>query len=404
MTDRMADALQTCLEAVDAGASVEAALNRQPELAQELRPLVLAALAVRARRPRPAPGWRARTEADLLARTARPPFLARWAIGVGAPGLAAALALLLLAGLSVAAAASRPGDALYPLKAGVAQLLGRPDPYDLAVHVGPDATKGQVPIPAAGVKAGPVASGGTGVRSATAVLRLGRTEPAGGRPLSSVTVTPRQLAGLLVVAPPTAVAVVPTVTAPTAAVVEATEPAASIEPPLAAPSPRDTAPPSPAPDTPTPEAPALPLPITPEGAATLPVPPTPSSHDIGVLSGHVTTADGDSVAGAYVTAYLRWGTRDLWWWIWQWDRTNAEGVYHLRGLPSGAYKVVAWGGPDRLPYQWHPAAVDPADAAAVALGAGETRTDVDVRFPASFAGTATPSATESPNPGRAGDG
>jgi hypothetical protein len=396
MTDHLAEALQSCLEAIDAGASVETALGRQPALADELRPLVLSVMAVRARRPRPSSAWRLRTEAEVLAIAARRPSVVRWALGVGAPGLAAAIALLVVAGLSVAAAASRPGDALYPLRASVVWLFTGTVPGDRAVDAGPSGSSRPNPTMALGAATIRDSLPEPGVGAATAVLRRAHDAPSAARSLPSATLRLPPQVALVVVARPTPFAAVFALAATQGAPAAATEPPAPSEPSAAAPPVLDTAVPSPAASTPTPEAPPLPLPITPEGGATMPVPPTASSADVGVLSGHISTADGGRVSGAFVTAYVRWGRSDLWWWIWQWDRTDHEGAYRLARLPAGHYKVVAWGGPDRHPYQWHPAALDPKDSEAIDLGQGETRSDVDVRFNGPVAArTATPT-TPSP--------
>lgn len=118
MTDTLLiEALNDCMEALAAGASLDEALRRYPQLAAELRPMLEAGALVQ--RQLPPPGEisyarervRARVQA-AAARRRRPTPFYRLAQA------AAALALVALAGLGVGAMAQPaiPGDPLYGFK------------------------------------------------------------------------------------------------------------------------------------------------------------------------------------------------------------------------------------------------------------------------------------------------
>ncbi|HXG42910.1 MAG TPA: DUF5666 domain-containing protein [Dehalococcoidia bacterium] len=119
---RLLKALDDCLSALQRGESLESCLARYPDLAEELRPLLLAAQAVREMgepRPRPvaqASGWLrfSRRAAQLRAARVRRPW--RWL----APAVIAACVVAIVAGgLTVtvmAASRSLPGDPLYRVK------------------------------------------------------------------------------------------------------------------------------------------------------------------------------------------------------------------------------------------------------------------------------------------------
>jgi hypothetical protein len=142
-----AERLQACLEAIEAGSSVEEAVGRFPQARDELLPLVATARLVRVGRPRPAAAWRRDTARDwgvgsveswdgrgvgsevpLVVRRPR-----RWVVRVAAMAAAVVLAL---GGLVVASADSAPGDRLYPIRRGVERVAevvaGRPAPEPLA--------------------------------------------------------------------------------------------------------------------------------------------------------------------------------------------------------------------------------------------------------------------------------
>jgi len=121
---RIHDALESCLADLRAGADLEACLGMVPDLAEQLRPALEAALAAMALSVEEPPAAAANRSRSLLlararslspqARQRRPPIhLPRFAMA----GLAAVLAVFLGGGgLLVASAAALPGDPLYGLK------------------------------------------------------------------------------------------------------------------------------------------------------------------------------------------------------------------------------------------------------------------------------------------------
>lgn len=122
MNNKVLDALDYCLHAIQDGASVEAVLARYPELAEELRPLLETARAAHdLKGPEPSEATISRTRSRLLQRASQMraprrknvlPFFQRLAF-------AAVLALVLLLsgnGLVKASSTTLPGDNLYPVK------------------------------------------------------------------------------------------------------------------------------------------------------------------------------------------------------------------------------------------------------------------------------------------------
>ncbi len=126
MTDKLFDALETCLQALEQGEDVETALRRYPDLAKDLRPILEASLHARtlAATEVPAEAQR-RGRARLLQRVAelreaqrapRRSFLFTFR------PLAVALMLVIFflggTGLVRASSGALPGDNLYPVKRG----------------------------------------------------------------------------------------------------------------------------------------------------------------------------------------------------------------------------------------------------------------------------------------------
>ncbi len=144
MTDELMAALDECLNTIASGATVEASLARYPALADELRPLLEAALDAGASRPLAAiPRPREMSSrAQFLTRAAELRAPARrgftnWLLAPRAlaTGLAIVLALVIgTYGVVSASTQSLPGDALYGVKraAEQAQLLLAPDPQSRA--------------------------------------------------------------------------------------------------------------------------------------------------------------------------------------------------------------------------------------------------------------------------------
>jgi hypothetical protein len=127
MADRFDDILNECVERVLGGESVEQCVQRYPEQARELEPLLRIAAAARraSAGPEPRPEFKARVrqevQAQLRSRTrkAEPKrlpslqWIPRWAV------VAACVALVFVfaaSGTVAASSGSVPGDTLYPVK------------------------------------------------------------------------------------------------------------------------------------------------------------------------------------------------------------------------------------------------------------------------------------------------
>lgn len=127
--ERLDDALQVCLDALNTGVELERCIELFAELAEYLRPALEGAMAARAI-GRPAVSYEAqqRSRTNLLAHTARLRKERRKTLWFGLPKLAAAtLGVVILffmgvGGLFVASANSLPGDTLYPFKRSVEAL------------------------------------------------------------------------------------------------------------------------------------------------------------------------------------------------------------------------------------------------------------------------------------------
>lgn len=123
MSDRLYDAFEVCVAALQTGVDLEACLELYPELAADLRPALEAAVAARsmAHGSPPAAAQR-RSRARLLGiasamRRRRLLLPLRGFPRLAFAGLAAVLAAFLgMGGLVAASAQSLPGDALYPIK------------------------------------------------------------------------------------------------------------------------------------------------------------------------------------------------------------------------------------------------------------------------------------------------
>jgi hypothetical protein len=137
MNDSLIDAFDDCLRAMEAGATLDAALARYPRLAAELRPMLLAARIAQPAEPIRVPRQseeashaRFMARAQQLRRTQPRVVRGWWKSWVIMPRLAFAALALVLAGFGVvsASASSLPGDALYGVKRTVerAQLSFTP--------------------------------------------------------------------------------------------------------------------------------------------------------------------------------------------------------------------------------------------------------------------------------------
>ncbi len=123
-TEKLAAGVEACLQGLERGASLEQVLAHSPQDADELRPLLEAALRVRvAGNQDPTPASAARSRARLVA-AARSSHRAGGAAVVLIPRIRTALASLAVAGALalggggslLASVHALPGDALYPLK------------------------------------------------------------------------------------------------------------------------------------------------------------------------------------------------------------------------------------------------------------------------------------------------
>lgn len=135
-TDTLFDALETCLQALDQGADVESCLVRYPALADELRPILIAAVQARAAAVTKIPAEVAqRGKARVLQAAAEmreeqnaAPVLLFWRkkgfFGARFYRLALTTALVIAflltggTGLVNASSGALPGDKLYPVKRG----------------------------------------------------------------------------------------------------------------------------------------------------------------------------------------------------------------------------------------------------------------------------------------------
>ncbi|MDM7998446.1 MAG: DUF5667 domain-containing protein [Dehalococcoidia bacterium] len=133
MARRFDDILSECTERLLQGESVEQCLQRYPEQADDLEPLLRIAAAARKTSSaiEPRPEFKARVRYELQSRVrlkasttrskmiSAPRWVPRWAVGAAC----VALALVVLGGGTVAASSSSvPGDALYPVKTATEQV------------------------------------------------------------------------------------------------------------------------------------------------------------------------------------------------------------------------------------------------------------------------------------------
>ena len=126
MNERLYEALEVCLNALETGADLGSVLKRFPDLQDELRPLLEAAQKVKALAISEVPerasrGGKVRVlEHAAEMRKAAPKRRRRWSM-FGFPRLATSLAIALIfllsgTGLVSASSGALPGDSLYPVK------------------------------------------------------------------------------------------------------------------------------------------------------------------------------------------------------------------------------------------------------------------------------------------------
>jgi len=420
MNDRLCDALQDCLEHVEAGQTLDDALAQHPELVIELRPLVVAALAVRLHRPVPTPAFRARVQVALASAASEATVgqggqnnpIANWLSAGRRPSWRAFAARLAGAGLAVALVASgvvaasansRPGDMLYPVRRGVERIRSAAAdvlvPVVRVVRPQPQATA--VPAPAMPVGANNSRDrGGTRTGSATGPRhradvgerdhpgdagtgqttgRRARDEATGsgsttapGEPTSDDDTAPVMLPS------PVAAAALPTPT-PTRLPqpVSPTMPGGASAPRLApggaaaSPTPRVALVASPDEPTARPVSAGL-IPATAET-------PWVRSGRAG-LTGKVMREDGRPLARATVAAYPLSTSGEVQWWWRREARVGDDGRYRFDSLTPGRYKVRASYGSHHPIQLWYPNATKSSDAEVVTLVTGQARDGIDFRF------------------------
>jgi len=124
MDERLSEALDECITAINSGSGLEECLAKYPNLADELRPLIETSTAARSLTTTHVPSaTRNRSRTILLAHAAqrrktRIPLLTYFRIPRLALSLAAVLVVLVFSfnGLIVTSAKTLPGDTLYPIK------------------------------------------------------------------------------------------------------------------------------------------------------------------------------------------------------------------------------------------------------------------------------------------------
>lgn len=418
MNAALADALQDCLEHLEAGEPMHAALARHAALSAELRPLVFAALLVRQHRPVPAPGFRARVQvalanADLdaaaeAAPTQRIPAPGRAPWRPFAARLSGALlaVVMLTGGVVVASANSRPGDMLYPVRRGVEQVQEAAVHALVPVITGVHAPRGSLaadPTPATnGSTAAPRAGGaGSPARGDAPTDRSGQSEVADdaaqpdnrgtdrnrGRPqrgASSDNAAPAADASAAGAAQtiPTAA---PTLTEPPEAVAMAQE--ATHTPAAAERQPSRPEPAQPPDTRATPVTQAPEPTVEPAGVKLITLPEMPRSGDSkrGGVAGVVAREDGTPLRNAKVTLFpltssgeisrYGYGRRET--------RTDDDGRYEFERLYPGRYKASAAYGYHRggAEWRWYPATQDLDQAEVITVTAGFVRDAIDFRFP-----------------------
>jgi hypothetical protein len=124
MNERLYEALEVCLQAIETGADIESVLKRYPQMADELRPILEASaraqtLAISSVPENAMRRGRARVlqHAAEMRETVQKPRSTRFALSRLATSLALALIFILSAtGLVRASNGALPGDSLYPVK------------------------------------------------------------------------------------------------------------------------------------------------------------------------------------------------------------------------------------------------------------------------------------------------
>lgn len=365
-----AELLQDCLARVEAGASPTAVLaDCDPDLAEAMTPLLLAAAAVRWQRAVPSAAFRRRAALALATAAPRRSGGLLWkgfGSRAGALRLAASAAAVLLAlgGLTVAQASRNPQGWAGRVVAqawDVARALPElwySSTTAVLVPATPAARKVIIDtgLPTATARVAREAAG-AGARSdlgspATPGVQLGRKPRPSGAAAGSAapTSTPTPSPAVIVAGPQArATVAAPAGTTPGAATGSPTRSAATTATALPAASPTAAA--------------------------------STGKASLASLSGRVTLGGGRPIPGIPVTLYRHDAAGVAHWWdAVAATRSDAEGRYQLRDLPPGSYKLMAGYRFLFAPRRWHPSAARSAEGQAVVLESGQTREAIDVDF------------------------
>ncbi len=413
MNALLADALQDCLERVEAGEPADAALARHGALAAELRPLVLAAMLVREHRPLPTPGFRARVQValanaeldvagDIAAARPAAPHRPAWRLLAVRLGAVLAAVAMLAGGVVVASANSRPGDLLYPVRRGVEQAREAAVEALMPVVTGVQAprTADEAPVraptqaaslaPSRAGNHGTVRDGSNAAQADSNDAPSGDSDPGADTPArprqrpaperrDEDEASPPEVAAIAQESPaaPTAL---PTLTAEAQSVAAAPEPTASLGPVARPPTRPD---PGQVPESPpTPQTAHVGPTVVPAPVEVIPMPEMRRSGnpDRGGIAGMTAREDGSPREGVKLYLYPSWsGGRGR---PWEDARTGDDGRYQFNDLRPGSYLILAGytsrrGNPV---WRWYPNATDPDNSEEVTVIAGYVRDAIDFRF------------------------
>lgn len=371
-----AQALQACLERIEAGADLDSALvDGGIDKAGQLAPLLVAAAIVKQHRAQPSDDFRRRTGRALaLAEPPRRTLLLGPGFGLGPRAgilrlvAAAAAIVLALGGLTVVQASRNPeGWAWRTLARAWSAARVVPErlaPSAVVMPVGALSTPNQPSFPAEGrpQAMGPeqheTMDGGAFEPDRSAVTTPGvllgrkpRSPVAAGAPAPSATMLP----SAYVASTATSVSALPTV-----ALSGGATPTGERTRPVAAVAAATTAAPFGSP-------PAV---VAPPGKA------------LGAsMGGRVTVQGGRPLPGIPVIVFRHDGEGNARWWdAVATARTDADGRYRLRDLSPDSYKVMAGYPFFFAPRRWYPSASRSVDGQAVVLAAGQERDDIDLSF------------------------
>jgi hypothetical protein len=391
----LVDALADCLDRVANGEAPDQVLARYPDLRAELAPMLTAVMAVQSLPPQSArPAFRARVATELArleeeTRAARAPWYVGLAARLGyrarpsiARVVAAALALILmLSGLVVVSAGSRPGELMYPLREAVARLQSE--------FAGSLRGAGELSPPGEGQVAAGTATALALAHAPAPTVVLRRATPVPTHVIAAPPATSPPVAHRSIAPPlrPVALTAVPTASpslAPAAPVPVENRSAHRREVP---PTPETVAATA-VPGTIVPAPPSPPLTPAPS-----PGPSATAGLGWVTISGDVRQGDQATsrpLVGAPVLLYRKADVvcgsapQPIIGPVFQQAVTAADGRFAF-AVPPGEYLVAVEGGPECLPRRWHVGASDPgtSDACAsriIALALGQTAQFANVLY------------------------